>query len=107
MAEIASKHRILCGLDSNDTSEDDVISVYLEKAQNKVVKARYPFGCTDIQREETLEFYSENVDGLLVHYYNKIGADNETAHSDSGTSRTYMKDSDFLDDIVPVADVVL
>ena len=54
-----------------------------------------------------MDSYSENVDGLLVHYYNKIGADNETAHSDSGTSRTYMKDSDFLDDIVPVADVVL
>lgn len=32
MAEITSKHRILCGLDSNDTSEDDVLSVYLEKA---------------------------------------------------------------------------
>ena len=39
MAEITSKHRILCGLDSSDTSEDDVISVYFEKAQNKVVKA--------------------------------------------------------------------
>lgn len=57
MAEITSKHRILCGLDSNDTSEDDVLSVYLKKAQNKVVKARYPFGCTDIQREETLDSY--------------------------------------------------
>lgn len=107
MAEVTSKHRILCGLDSDDASEDDVISVYLEKAQKKVIKARYPFGSTEEQKLEALEAYSENVDGLLVHYYNKIGADNETAHSDSGTSRTYMKDSDFLDDIVPVADVVL
>ena len=106
MAEITSKERILVGLSGTDTSKDEVISIYLSMAENRVVKKRYPFGATDLQKAATLETYSENVDSLYVILYNKIGAEGENSHSDNGTNRSYYDEEIPLRDIVPVVKIV-
>ncbi len=107
MTEITSKYRILVGLSGTDTSKDDVLSVYLDMAEKRVVKARYPFGSTEEQKALAILTYSDNVDSLYVVLYNKQGAEGESSHTDNGTSRSYLDEVVYLRDIVPVAKILV
>ena len=92
-----------------DDSEDDLLSLLLSKAENKVLNKRYPYGYSDEEKEKALEKYSDIVLDIAVYLYNKQGAEGQTAHSENGISRSYenagIPDS-FVQDIIPVAKLV-
>ncbi len=100
------KYRIMIGLKNDDTSSDASILIHLERAEKRVVKARHPFGCTELQRVEALDVYSENVDSLFLVLYNKIGAEGESSHNDNVASRSYEDENKCLSDIVPYAKIL-
>jgi hypothetical protein len=90
----------------NDGSEDTMLSLLLNQAENKVLNKRYPFGYTDEQKIAALEKYSDIVLDIAVYLYNKRGAEGQTGHSENGINRSYEKagiPDSFVVDIVPVA----
>lgn len=100
MAEISSKYRVLAGLSESDTSQDTLLLIYLEQAEKKVIKKRFPFGgYTDETKTIALEQFSENVDYLFTIRFNKIGAEGESSHNENGINRSYENESICLDDI--------
>lgn len=104
MAEISAKHRLLIGLGAEDSSKDSLLSLFLSQAENKVIKARHPFGATDTQKAKALTDYADNVEQIYVYLFNKQGAEGETAHNENGTNRTYESagiPNSFIADIVP------
>lgn len=89
-----------------DNTEDDLLSLFLSMAENKVLNKRYPYGYTDEEKAAAIEKYSDVVMDIAVFLYNKQGAEGQTGHSENGISRSYenagIPDS-FVSDIVPVA----
>lgn len=89
-----------------DDSEDDLLSLFLSQAENKVLNKRYPYGYTDEEKAKALDKYSDIVLDIAVFLYNKQGAEGQTAHSENGIGRSYenagIPDS-FVQDIIPVA----
>lgn len=89
-----------------DNTEDDLLSLFLSMAENKVLNKRYPYGYTDEEKTAAIEKYSDVVMDIAVFLYNKQGAEGQTGHSENGISRSYenagIPDS-FVSDIVPVA----
>lgn len=100
-----TKYRVMVGIDAEDTSMDTVILIYLNRAEKRVIKRRYPFGANEEQKELTLDEYSDNVDSLYVVLYNKQGVEGENAHNENGIDRVYEDENKCLDDIVPMAKV--
>ena len=89
-----------------DDSEDDLLSLLLSKAENKVLNKRYPYGYSDEEKEKALEKYSDIVLDIAVYLHNKQGAEGQTVHNENGIDRSYenagIPDS-FVQDIIPVA----
>lgn len=109
MAEIETKHRLLVGLEAEDSSQDSLLSLFLSQAEKKVIKARHPYGVTELQRAKALDDYSDNVENIFIYLWNKQGAEGESAHNENGISRTYESagiPSSYLDDIVPCVGVL-
>lgn len=92
-----------------DNTEDDLLSLFLSMAENKVLNKRYPYGYTDEEKTAAIEKYSDVVMDIAVFLYNKQGAEGQTGHSENGISRSYenagIPDS-FVQDIVPVAKLI-
>lgn len=89
-----------------DSLEDALLSLFLSMAENKVVNKRYPFGCTDAEKSETLEKYSDIIMDISIYLYNKQGAEGQTGHSENGISRSYEKagiPDSLVQDIMPMA----
>lgn len=89
-----------------DDTEDDLLSLFLSLAENKVLNKRYPYGYTNEDKAVALEKYSDVVMDIAIFLYNKQGAEGQTAHSENGIGRSYenagIPDS-FVQDIIPVA----
>lgn len=100
-----TKYRVMVGINAEDTSMDSVILIYLNRAEKRVIKRRYPFGATEEEKELALDTYSDNVDSLYVVLYNKQGAEGESAHNENGINRTYEDENVCLNDIVPMAKI--
>lgn len=94
--------KILLGIKSEDTSEDEILSVYLDIAERKVLNRLYPF-----KPDETLipAKYSFRVVEIAQYLYLRQGSEGETSHSENGISRSYedagIPDS-LLKDIIPM-----
>jgi hypothetical protein len=89
-----------------DDTEDDLLSLFLSMAENKVLNKRYPYGYTDEEKTAAIEKYSDVVMDIAVFLYNKQGAEGQTGHSENGISRSYEKagiPDSFIQDIIPVA----
>lgn len=108
MADINENRRLLVGLKADDSSQDSLLSLFYNQAERKVVKARYPYGFTDEQREKALTEYADNIEQIYIYLWNKQGAEGETSHNANGVSRTYENagiPNSFLVDIVPFVGV--
>jgi hypothetical protein len=104
-----TKYRILAGFDKDDSTHDEPILIFLNQAENKVAKTRYPFGYDDAQKETALIVYSDNVEQIFTYLWNKQGAEGEISNSHNGISRSYEKagvPDSFVSDIVPFAKTI-
>lgn len=93
---------------NNDESEDELLSLLLGMAENKVLNKRFPFGYTEEQSALALNTYSDIVLDISVYLYNKRGAEGQTGHSENGINRSYEKagiPDSFVADIVPMCKV--
>ena len=73
-------------LDESDTTSDAIANAYLVAAEKAVINIAYPFGDGSEVMPEKYEY--EQIE-IAAYMLNKRGAEGETAHSESGTSRTF------------------
>lgn len=57
----------------------------------------------DKRIEKDLYDYYENIRGLALDRYSKIGADGESSHSENGTSRTYQDEKRRFSGVIPIS----
>lgn len=103
------KLRLLVGMKADDSSQDSLLSLFWSQAERKVIKARYPYGHDEQQREKALLQYADNIEQIYIYLFNKQGAEGETSHNENGVSRTYENagiPSSYLADIVPCVGVL-
>ena len=72
----------------NDDRYDDLIPMYLEIAQQKVVERLWPFA-PEATWDDVPDRYWGVACNIAVYLINKRGAEGETTHRESGTSRTW------------------
>lgn len=100
------KLTILRSLIGDVDADDDLLSIYLSVAEQKILDKLYPFS-TD-SREMPAKYDYKQVQ-IACYLFNKRGAEGETAHSENGINRTYA-DGDIpasmLNDIVPFCEVL-
>lgn len=107
--DLLIKYRLLAGLSETDKTQDPLLQFFLNQAEKKVLKARHPYGSTDVQKLKALEDYYDNVENIFVYLYNKQGAEGQTSHNENGINRTYESagiPSSFVDDIVPLVGAI-
>ncbi len=99
--------KILLGIDTEDASEDKILSVYLRIAEQKVINRLYPFS-TDVVFVPVQ--YTEKIIEIAQYLYLRRGSEGETSHVENGISRSYedagIPDS-LLKDIVPMVGTVI
>lgn len=87
------------------TGDDDLelLSGLLDSAESVILARRYPFGGGELEeRYRDLQFR------IALAMYNKLGAEYETSHSESGISRTWGSEDvpqQLLEEIVPIGKV--
>lgn len=83
----------------------DLLSDFLASAEAIILARRYPFG----DGTETLETRYKNLQyRIALAMYNKRGGEWETAHTESGVSRSWGSEgvpAELLNEIVPIAKV--
>jgi len=70
----------------SDTSQDEIISVYLDISAAKILCRAFPYLKNNAKvptRYEPLQCE------IAAYLFNKRGAEGETAHSENGVSRSY------------------
>ena len=84
--------------------ESDVLTVYLDLAEDLVMRRLYPFGSPQgATLPSSLEVKVLEVAAYMI---NKRGAEGQTAHKENGVDRTYAAGGvpdDMLREIVPMA----
>ena len=90
--------------DLSATSDAVVLGVYLELAEDLVMRRLYPFGVPD---KATLPSSLEvKVLEVAAYMINKRGAEGQTSHKENGVDRTYAAGGvpdDMLREIIPMA----
>lgn len=90
MAELLTRLKVR--LDITGTAEDALLKECLDSAIWSYVELRYPYSSftIDQQGEPIVERrYASWVLDAAVEFYNKIGAEGQSAHSENGVSRSY------------------
>lgn len=59
----------------------------------------------DDRIEKDLHNYFENIRGLALDRYNRIGADGESSHSENGTSRVYEDEKRWFSGVIPISPI--
>lgn len=80
-AEKLAMLRVLSG-----ETDDDILSVYLQLAGDKICSCAYPFGAED---RDVPDRYAALQVEAAAYLLSKRGAEGETAHSENGISRSY------------------
>lgn len=75
--------------DSEDTSKDDIFTIYLKRAKNRYLNLVYPFdsNITELPDDRAIEWQTS----CAIELYNLNGEENLTAYSENGLSETYGK----------------
>jgi hypothetical protein len=81
-----------------DTSKDALLYALLDDAQTAILSKRYPFSEFP---DEFPEKYNNLQVRLALVYYNKIGVEGQSGHSENGINRSYESDDTLLKDVVP------
>lgn len=81
----------------------DLLADLLDSAESVILARRFPFGGGELEeRYRDLQFR------IALAFYNKLGAEYETSHSESGISRTWGSEDgaqQLLEEIVPIGKV--
>lgn len=82
----------------------DVISVYLDLAEAKILRRRYPYGTSGKALPSEYEILQVELAG---RYLAKAGAEGEISHDENGVNRNFatVDDDDILSQVVPVVKV--
>lgn len=93
-------------LDNDPLATDELVSVYLTLAENKIMQRLYPFGQPE-ELADIPEKYGILQCELAVRLYLRRGGEGETSHNEDGVSRVYgsVDDSDLLGRVTPYAKV--
>lgn len=95
--------KALC--DISDSNTDDLLNVYLEIAEKRVLNRLYPFET----ESEIPPKYEHKVIEIAQYLYYRRGSEGEISHSENGVNRSY-EDSDIpssmLEEIVPMVGVL-
>lgn len=85
-----------------EDATDDIIQVYLQMAENTMLKRLYPFATTP---QILPSQYEMDECELAVRYINRRGAEGETSHNENSINRTYgsVDDNDILLRLIPFA----
>lgn len=78
-----------------DENNDELLFDILDSAKNLIMLKRFPFA--DEIPSELESKYTELQLQIAVRMYNKIGAEGETAHTESGVSRSYGSSAEYED----------
>lgn len=91
----------------NKSTEDSRIAVFLEVAGREIISWRYSYFKGEKPVEVPPEYEMIQIYAIVAGY-SQIGAENETSHSENGTSRTFHY-SDMMDyihaHVIPYAGV--
>ena len=79
--------KTLLNIAPRDTSEDDRLEVYLDAAKREILSWRYSLAST-MPSEVPAEFEMIQIHAVIAGY-SISGAENQTAHSENGISRTF------------------
>ena len=86
-----------------DAESDNLLNIYLDIAEQKVLNRLYPFGSDN---ELVPKKYEHKILEIAQYLYYRRGSEGETAHSENGVSRQY-EDADIpksmLAEITPMA----
>ena len=96
--------RVYCESDPNAT--DEVLTVYLQMAQNKMLERLYPYDATK-EGSDIPSRYDTIQCELAGRYFLRQGGQGETSHEENGINRTYgsVDDEDILSRLTPFAKV--
>lgn len=64
---------------------------------------RYPSLYTDEMIARDMERFYSNVYNVALYEYNQVGMDSQTAHSENGTSRTFVNKAELFNGVIPLA----
>lgn len=78
--------KVMLGISGDD--ENDVLSVYLSLASQKVLNRLYPFGIP-IDIDEVPEHLVMTKINIASYLYSKRGAEGETSHTENGITRQW------------------
>lgn len=88
-AEKLAMVKTLLGIAASDTSEDDLITVYLDAAAKEIIAWRFSYAdreeaVTDVPAEyEMTQVYA------VIAGYSQSGAENQKSHSENGINRVF------------------
>lgn len=94
-------------LDNDPMATDELVTVYLTLAEDKIMQRLYPFGQPE-SAEAMPEKYGILQCELAVRLFLRRGGEGETSHNEDGVSRVYASadDVDLLNRVTPFAKVV-
>lgn len=98
----------LLGYEASDTSEDNLLNVYLRIAERKVINRLYPFNPSPAAVVPMK--YSHKVVEIAQYLYLRRGSEGETSHSENGVSRAYESadiPKSMLEDIIPMVGAIV
>lgn len=87
-------------------SNEEIIPLLVDLACQNVVNRRYPFGCTEEQKQAIISQYSNVVFRAVVYAYNMQGAEGQNSHSENGISRTFIDEEQLYTEIIPMCGVL-
>lgn len=96
--------RLKTRLNITDDREDRLLSDFLETAKWAILNRRFP--CSDSLPDEIEPRYVDLQIRIAIDFYNKIGAEGQSAHSENGVSRTYEASEVLLSEITPQVKVL-
>lgn len=73
--------KIKLGISLGDTSQDDLLNLYLEDAQNEILELTHLSEIPNKLLNTQIE--------LAIIYYNKQGIEGQNSHSEGGISRSF------------------
>lgn len=81
--------------------DDDLLSIYLRQAIQKILNHRYPFGTSKTDIEPRFE---QDLLELTIVLFNQRGAEGQRSHNENGVQRTWRTEYEILKGIPPMAD---
>ena len=84
MTDLLRKTKVILGI--TDDSQDELLTTYLDIAEQAVLAKLYPF---DLDQMIVPARYNNIICEIAVYFYGKQGAEGQTRHDEQGISRTY------------------